>query len=1004
MSIHHPRLQLAGLWELLTARRGSAPHQLATFPAVVASTLATLVDDVRTTSRNLAKCAAVVSRQASTLPAYLAAADQLITGPAARVHKLSESFFGDIETMMQRAEEMLAAVSVLRDGRTITDALSNAASAFTPSTYAALQKETTRLRQFFANFASDLITPAFEGMVTFVRSLLTPAVAHTQALSEIIAVQPYFDHLLNLPRSMVRHLASAADIQPVASLEALLPQAQPLNLATLNVFGGVGALQHDLAELLAPNSTCLADASCQASVQIRVRAMRMSSRVLKRRLAKVVSLPASLRGPLNSFMDLAQLQTTLLPDVEILSSWARALSGQTPDVPGSPHSHLEQQLARAMCMELTIRSTQGRDARPPRWFDSSSACGAMSSINFHLVDGPSFATHALEMSAKASPLFARLVDAMIGFNNQMNEAALTVTSLIESANGATAELVARTDAFTDAFVGVNTSFARVGAYVSSAQSLFELKAGIVGLEAKVEEHTSLAKLREMSHSASGALRHFNGASSPPFGCINVPLTCDAAIGSALQVEAPAAELLWDMQRGAGQVVPNTLLTGLGNGLCFFRASAKHVQATLEGLTRPLEKLIEFFVQGPSAIRGEAPQCAADDAYCLATVTRANVLYRMIGFPIFYLHFWSLGTPPLANPCIHVSSSRFTIPGLWSMSSMQSSTLLEHGYTYRGLNQCSRYTHLLAYAPAVPGGCTASYQSFLTTLDPFGMIHKVHPIVLPTGGKYAGTLSGLTVSRELRTAWACGKEEGDLDFSVFSFSLDDLDVGFEQAPLSYTTSEIRACHVRTLTGMRGTAGKEACLLHWDKKKQLLWAGNTAQPGEAGQAAAHNTVATPCGHSDSTVSAIGPLIYSRMSYGAHVTSFTFLTDVLGDDYVSIARCDNFAGSNSGKPCKLEFHEVSRSRGGMWLSNAEPTLTIRTPAGIGSLVHDTSLGVQAAGGGFFQASFVGMTSQHADDTANSGGEPEDRVFVIRTPFLKVGKARTALPNPIRTILPCV
>lgn len=86
--------------------------------------------------------------------------------------------------------------------------------------------------------------------------------------------------------------------------------------------------------------------------------------------------------------------------------------------------------------------------------------------------------------------------------------------------------------------------------------------------------------------------------------------------------------------------------------------------------------------------------------------------------------------------------------------------------------CARYTHLLGYAPSVPGGCTASYQSFLATTDQFGALHRVHPITLPGGHRYAGSLSGLTISRELGTVWACGKEEGEADFSIFTFRLSE----------------------------------------------------------------------------------------------------------------------------------------------------------------------------------------------------------------------------------------
>jgi hypothetical protein len=86
-----------------------------------------------------------------------------------------------------------------------------------------------------------------------------------------------------------------------------------------------------------------------------------------------------------------------------------------------------------------------------------------------------------------------------------------------------------------------------------------------------------------------------------------------------------------------------------------------------------------------------------------------------------------------------------------------------------------------------------------------------------------------------------------------------------------------------------------------------------------------------------------------------------------------------------------QVHRNRQGLQLTGVSPTLTIRTPSGLGSVAHDTALGTSAAGGGYFTASFVGMTSAHADATALGGGEPEDRVFMLRTPYLRTGIRKT-------------
>ena len=99
---------------------------------------------------------------------------------------------------------------------------------------------------------------------------------------------------------------------------------------------------------------------------------------------------------------------------------------------------------------------------------------------------------------------------------------------------------------------------------------------------------------------------------------------------------------------------------------------------------------------------------------------------------------------------------------------------------------------------------------------------------------------------------------------------------------------------------------------------------------------------------------------MEYGEHVTSFSFLTDVLSDDYLALSRCDLFDRAAKTLPCKLEFYEVGRSRDVQGIVQKSPTLSIRTPAGLGSLTHDTSLGVDSISGGHMHVSFTGRTSR--------------------------------------------
>lgn len=389
-------------------------------------------------------------------------------------------------------------------------------------------------------------------------------------------------------------------------------------------------------------------------------------------------------------------------------------------------------------------------------------------------------------------------------------------------------------------------------------------------------------------------------------------------------------------------------------------------------------------QGPAALRGEVPACLSTDPYCLATVTRADILYKVLKFAAFYLHFFSLSAPALVSMCRSAMKQRFVIPGLFSAYSMQSSTFLEHDTLQIGTvlrEQCERYTHLLGYAPTGSLGCINDYQSFFTTVDVGGVIWNVHPISFPDSAPYYGSLTSLAVSSELDTVWACGKSPDEEVWSIHSFALSELKVpGWKSPAGAYGVTGIRMCKTQQLESFGSTGGKAKCNLNWDKKNLLLWAGNTAQPGEEGFARAYEMSSTRfgCPAGGSTISA--PVSYSRsvMAYGPHVSAFAFLTDILDDDYVAVARCDNY-NRNHG-PCVLEFFSVPHLRRGVLdlATMGGPQLALRIPSGIGSLVHDTSLGLSSTAGGYFHASFIGTTPENVEATEAQGGDPEVCAFV--------------------------
>ena len=1040
------RREIQTLQETIARRRTSATGELTAFPEVVESVMGTLVGRVQETAQSLGRCATVVSSQSKQLQAFLAEADTVATGPAAHVDRLAKAFFRRVGLLTGSANEFLASIATLRSGEAITNSMRNASRGFTPRAYEALGQETTKLYQFFRNFATQVVTPDLSGMVTFIGSLLRPALTHIHALVSLIEVRPYFEHMLALPTTLLTRLLSFSTVlSSTPAFEALV--SATVGTVTTRVFGATSHLQVDLAELTAPSSMC--DVDCVIDLQLRVRTMKQHVRELRRQLGTVAALPTLLQNAMLTSIDQAELATELLPDLHVLSTWSRGLTGRVPNEPAAPApvntgwcgpedallrtsmypacvdecrldylcSHVRwiaassrcdmmsfcstnnndpnwrytqvsrprprivQQLEYTLCNELALKRAQGRDATPPAFFANVSCAG----VDALLEDvSPNPTLFALEGAAEAAPLFSRLVDAMRSFTTDLESNEGLILTLIASADGQALALSQQADAFTGAFTGIATHFGGITSYVSAAADIFTLRGHIRLLDDEVAAVTTTIALRHLSESTTAALRRANEASAPPFECANVPQDCEAVSNSANPIDASAAELAY-AQSLPGDNVAVTLLTGVGDGTCFLRAGVEHVRQLLETLTQPLEKLVELFIQGPSALKGDVPACEEDDLYCMATVSRSTAIYRYTTFPIFYLHFWSLGAPPTSNPCRFVMTTRFTIPGLWSSSAMQSSTLLGHNVKQRFAAQCARYTHLLGYAPAVPGGCTASYQSFMATADPHGMVHTIHQIITPSGAKYAGSMSGLAVSHDLGTVWVCGKEYDQADYSLMSFKLSDLNVGFGAAGLTYNTRTVRMCSMKTIIGYRGTAGKERCNLAWDKKKQWLWVGNTAQAGETGRAQAFTTTQASCPGGGTVFNANSYSVFA-MSYGEHVSSFSFLTDMLGDDYVSLARCDIFDRKAKTKPCKIEFHEVGRNREGA-RSLGSPTLGIRTPAGLGNLVSDTSLGVTPYNGGYFQASFVGMTSEHADETESGGGEPEDRVFVFRTPFLKTG-----------------
>ena len=259
---------------------------------------------------------------------------------------------------------------------------------------------------------------------------------------------------------------------------------------------------------------------------------------------------------------------------------------------------------------------------------------------------------------------------------------------------------------------------------------------------------------------------------------------------------------------------------------------------------------------------------------------------------------------------------------------------------------------------------------MASYDPFGMVKAVHEIYAPrmsTGyvEAYGEGFTGLAVSTDDSAVWACGRWPGEKTWQIFSFQLSDFDHGFSQ-PMDgrYDVHTRTACYAKPLPE---SFRAPSCTLTWDKSVRRLWVGSLAQPGEYAETLGYEVGSVGGGCSTFSTQRLS------MQVGEHVTAFSFMTDLLSDDYVVLARCDPLLKGK--QPCKMEFYETTRSRSGLDLTSKDPISKIRVPSGIGSLTHDTSLGVQAVGGGFIHVAFIGMTTLNADVTEGAAGDPEVR-----------------------------
>ena len=221
------------------------------------------------------------------------------------------------------------------------------------------------------------------------------------------------------------------------------------------------------------------------------------------------------------------------------------------------------------------------------------------------------------------------------------------------------------------------------------------------MRSAVDEATpsSLYDLQDLSDTTVGALLKAAENGGSPFDCVDRPRDCPTIPTFHPRLEELRRQYEFDVEVPDRMNTPRTLLSGLGVGLCVYRTGMSFIERGIKKLVEPLKELTKSMSQGPSAVKDDSenlqPACDPDNTpKCILSTHRSTSIYRSVLFPAFYLHFWSLGSPPIINPCNGWMQHRFIVPGLFSEYALQSSTFLKHKWEYSlGIFKCNVFTHI-----------------------------------------------------------------------------------------------------------------------------------------------------------------------------------------------------------------------------------------------------------------------------------------------------------------------
>ena len=249
--------------------------------------------------------------------------------------------------------------------------------------------------------------------------------------------------------------------------------------------------------------------------------------------------------------------------------------------------------------------------------------------------------------------------------------------------------------------------------------------------------------------------------------------------------------------------PGTILSGVSRLLCFLTTGARTVNSWLQTAQDYMWQFLDFLAIGTWG-SAQIPECVLPA--CLDEAQLSGTLYLNWLFPLRFLKFWDLSQPPLLSTGCELIDEpltyRFTVPGLMSQLSFQSAALLQQTVEYRGGQACPTYSHLLAYSPSVNTALANCYTdgpnpaAYLARTDTQGVVQAAHSVVNSEGNTYQGNLTGLAVSQKHGVAWACGRQEENGNWFLYTFTLSEL-LGEETAlepceePIELTHTHLRA---------------------------------------------------------------------------------------------------------------------------------------------------------------------------------------------------------------------